>query len=203
MRIRDYTATDRPHLHDICLRTGDLGRDATATASHPQLLGDYYAVPYAEFDPKLCLILADDAGPCGYILGTANSQAFSEWFNRHWLPVMRVRYRNVKAAPGAMDAWLLALIRHDQTVPDCAQAYPAHLHIDILPRAQGGGWGRRLFGAWTERAARRGATGVHLGVAKENTNAVRFYERLGMQRLADLGGARIYGLPLDPPLSST
>lgn len=196
MNIRPYRASDLPALYDICLRTGDAGSDASTTASHPRLLGDYFAAPYVEFDPDLCLILADEHGPCGYILGTADTRAFYSWFNHTWLPRVRETYRGLTPRVDGSDGWLLDLMQRDATILEIAEVYPAHLHIDILSRAQGGGWGRRMFATWIGLAAKRGAAGVHLGVAPTNVNAMRFYERVGMTRLDAPSGAVLFGLKL-------
>jgi ribosomal protein S18 acetylase RimI-like enzyme len=188
MLIRPYHPEDLPSLYEICLRTGDAGRDASTTCTHPRLLGDYFAAPYVVHDPALCLVLADAQGPCGYVLGTADSAGFFAWFNRDWLPRVRRDYGGLVPQPGATDVWLLEMLQRDEAPPPFAAEYPAHLHIDLLERAQGGGWGRRLFERWVELAAARGACGLHLYVAESNTGAQRFYERMGMRRLPEEGG---------------
>jgi hypothetical protein len=33
----------------------------------------------------------------------------------------------------------------DVYCPEPYELYPSHLHIDLLPRAQGRGWGRRMM----------------------------------------------------------
>ena len=63
--------------------------------------------------------------------------------------------------------------------------YPAHLHIDLLPRAQGQGHGRRLMTAMFDRLTAAGASGVHLGVRRTNTRAIAFYEKLGFTPTPD------------------
>lgn len=45
------------------------------------------------------------------------------------------------------------------------QTHPAHLHIDLLPRLQGQGWGRRLITELAMALHAAGAGGLHLGVA--------------------------------------
>lgn len=67
--------------------------------------------------------------------------------------------------------------------PDVLAAYPAHLHIDLLPRAQRQGWGRRLVSALCAALAAQGVPGVHLGYDPANTNARAFYDRLGFKEL--------------------
>ena len=63
------------------------------------------------------------------------------------------------------------------------EAYPAHLHIDLLPPFQGGGHGRALMETFYAAAARAGAPGVHLTVMAANTRALGFYRHLGFRRL--------------------
>jgi ribosomal protein S18 acetylase RimI-like enzyme len=62
-------------------------------------------------------------------------------------------------------------------------AHPAHLHIDLLPSAQGRGLGRELIEWLCEELAGRDIPGVHLGVSADNTGAIVFYERLGFETL--------------------
>ena len=64
--------------------------------------------------------------------------------------------------------------------------HPAHLHIDLLPEAQGRGLGRSMIRAFLDGLKAAGVRGVHLGVSPTNTAARAFYSRLGFT-------------PLDPP----
>lgn len=187
MELRPYEPDDRADLIRVCIATGDNGRDAARTFSHPELVAKYYLEPYLGYEASLCLTLADTAGPCGYVVGATDTRAFVRWFNAAWLPQLRLASRGLDVDPDARDAWLLELVRAEATIPSCVDAYPAHLHIDLLPRAQNRGWGRRMITAWTELAATRGACGVHLGVGVENIGALAFYERLGFRRLEEEG----------------
>ncbi|MEK8229201.1 GNAT family N-acetyltransferase [Oerskovia sp. M15] len=63
-------------------------------------------------------------------------------------------------------------------VPGVA-AYPAHLHIDLLPEHQGHGHGRRLLETFCLAASHAGAAAVHVGMLTTNTAARRFYDALG------------------------
>ena len=69
-------------------------------------------------------------------------------------------------------------MHHPPREPFPADA-PAHLHIDLLPRLQRAGWGRRLIGALADELAARGVPGVHLDVDATNLDAIAFYRRLG------------------------
>lgn len=60
--------------------------------------------------------------------------------------------------------------------------FPGLLHLYALavePRSQNRGIGSTLIRAVEEEAQKRGLGGVYLGVANDNTNARRLYERLG------------------------
>jgi ribosomal protein S18 acetylase RimI-like enzyme len=63
--------------------------------------------------------------------------------------------------------------------------YPAHLHIDLLPRIQQKGIGRNLMDALFAELARQKVRGLHLGVGSSNTGAVAFYKRTGFSVLEE------------------
>ena len=75
----------------------------------------------------------------------------------------------------------------DYYTPEPYAAYPSHLHIDLLVRAQGRGHGRRMLEEIMDRLRRQGSPGAHLGVSVMNTPAVGFYQRLGFRELVRVG----------------
>src|SRR5690606_29853281 len=81
----------------------------------------------------------------GYVLGVADSAAFRAAAERDWFPAARARHPR-SAHEDPRDGWLLDIL-HTPAGPDPAYLapFPAHLHVDLLPEAQGGGWGRRLL----------------------------------------------------------
>src|SRR5213075_2470619 len=66
--IRHATVHDLPGVYRVCLLTGDAGKDATALARDPDLLGHVYVGPYVVGEPGLSLVVADDSGIAGYCL---------------------------------------------------------------------------------------------------------------------------------------
>lgn len=193
--IRPYRATDLPTLADICLDTGDSGAGARGLFRQNTLLGDVYAVPYAQHDPSLAFVVDADGVAVGYVLATADTTAFNAWFRREWWPSVRSRYVADAALPrdGAVLATAAAI--GGEPVP-YAEEYPAHLHIDLLPQAQGGGFGRRLIDTELAALSARGVPGVHLVASAANTNAIGFYERLGFTRLDSPPEAAAFGMRL-------
>lgn len=195
--IRAYRASDRAALTDICVETGDAGGDARGIFRDDALLGDVYAVPYADFDPSLVFVIDDGTGRAiGYVLGAADTAAFERWFHDAWWPSVRARYAGHEESP--RDASVIDHAEHLGTTPSAyAEDYPAHLHIDLLPETQGGGFGRRMIDTLLDALRERGVAGVHLVAAGTNTAAIGFYERLGFTRLPSGEGSAAFGMRLD------
>ncbi len=59
------------------------------------------------------------------------------------------------------------------------ELFPAHLHIDLLPEAQGQGLGRALMRDAAARLVAEGVPGIHLAYDPANVGAAAFYDRLG------------------------
>ena len=120
--------------------------------AHGALPGLYYAEPYLHLPTAAAFVLVDRrAGDAvvGYVLAAADTRAFEQAARETWFPRVRAPYANPPApSTGATDAdkKFIRILHDPPAAPDAAVAYsPAHLHIDILPAYQRGGWGRRLI----------------------------------------------------------
>jgi ribosomal protein S18 acetylase RimI-like enzyme len=186
-RISDPVEVDL--LYDICLRTGADGGDATARYRDPRLLGEVYLGAYLAFEPDLAFVADDGTGPVGYVIGTADTREFEERCERDWWPPLRARYPLGAFPADTADAAMVRLLHSPPTAdPAVLDLFPAHLHVDLLPAAQGGGNGRRLLDLFFDALRARGVQGVHLGVSDTNTAAIGFYEHLGFERVpTDIG----------------
>jgi ribosomal protein S18 acetylase RimI-like enzyme len=184
--IRPAFAADRAALYEICRLTGDAGEDASARYEDPDLLGEIWVGPYLQLAPDLAFVFADDDGPAGYVLGAADTAAFEAACEETWWPALRERYPEPSCSGDlSPDQRLHRMIHHPPRTPDDVLVeYPAHLHIDLHPRAQGQGAGRRLVDTLVPALRRRGVPGVHLGVDARNHRAIGFYTHLGFARLA-------------------
>ena len=179
--IRAYRPEDLPAVYDICARTGDAGGDARGQYSSDRLMGDCFAAPYVRLEPQSAFVLEDDDRPVGYVLGTADTGNFVEEYRRSWVPYLREQYPEPYAPS---DEWLIRLGLHPERMIEPGLAdHPAHLHIDLLPEAQGRGFGRQLIARFLRVVHEAGAPAVHLGVAPANTAAQAFYRRVGFERL--------------------
>jgi ribosomal protein S18 acetylase RimI-like enzyme len=196
--LRPYRPGDLLALYDVCLRTGDSGADASGLYRDPMLLGHYYAAPYATLCPEATFVLDDGERVQGYVLGVPDSHDFAARCDAEWFPILRSLYPLPAESDTSRDARMIRAIHRGILPPDAtwADQYPAHLHIDLLPIAQGGGYGRRLMQTLFATLEARGAAGVHLGVGIRNLNAQAFYLRLGFQELERAEASVTYGLRL-------
>ena len=187
VEIRRYRPADLDALHDICLKTGDGGADASHLYEDHRIIGEIFAAPYATLEPQHAFVAGDETGVAGYILGTADTRAFEARLEADWWPPLRARYADTADVPPARrtrEQWDAYYIHHPPPNPQAVvDVAPAHLHIDLLPRLQGRGVGKALMDAWLAAIGGR----AHLGCQAENHRAQRFYEIYGWRRLEGIG----------------
>lgn len=186
-QLRSYRAGDELAAYHVCLKTGDHGGDGEPFfRDDPDALGRIYVGPYLQFEPELAVILEDDLGVCGYALGALDSKTFFGRYENEWRPNLVEQFPK---PTGASASWSrLESVYHtyhepDYFCPEPYQQYPSHLHIDLLPRAQGKGYGRQMMNLLLQRLRDAGSAGVHLGMSITNDRAYGFYLRLGFTEL--------------------
>lgn len=189
--IRPARPADEPGAYSVCLKTGDNGGDGEPFyREDPDALGRIFVGPYLAYEPELSLILADEEGICGYALGAFDSRAFYARYETDWRPRLCARFPAPHGDPGAWTRTqqVYHWYHHpDYYCPEPYETYPSHLHIDLLPRAQGRGHGRRMMEQVMDKLRRRGSPGAHLGLSVLNTRAFGFYARLGFRELVRVG----------------
>ena len=189
--IRAARRADLPALYDVVLKTANNGGDATALHRLPDVQGDVYLGPYVTLEPDFAFLLADDQGTAGFVVGARNSRAFEARLERDWWPQIRRKYEDAASADLLPDdRRILGLIDTPHQAPEAIlQDYPSHLHIDILPRQQGKGNGRKLIETLFDALAAAGSPGVHLFVGARNHPAIAFYRHVGFDEFARDAGA--------------
>lgn len=185
--IRPARPGDKPGAYYVCLKTGDHGKDGEPFyREDPDALGRIFVGPYLEYEPELSLILEDDQGICGYAFGAFDSRHFYARYEAEWRPALASQFPEPK---GDRTRWnrlqeVYSWYHHpDYFCPEPYAQYPSHLHIDLLERARGRGYGRRMMEQVMDKLRHRGSPGVHLGVSVRNEPAFGFYKRLGFREL--------------------
>ena len=167
LSIRCATEADADALAHICLLTGNYGADATGLFGDDRALAEVFATPYLHGPGSFGLVWDEGDGPLGYVVGTSDTRAFQQWFSQTWWPSVPTREPRVEG-----DNWLLAAAADPERML-IAQLddYPAHLHIDLLPAAQGKGAGRALVESASALLTERGVPGVHATAGTANEGA--------------------------------
>jgi ribosomal protein S18 acetylase RimI-like enzyme len=191
--LRPARPEDQAGMYHVCLKTGDFGKDGEPFyQDDPDALGRIFVGPYLRFELGYALTLEDADGICGYALGSPDSRRFYARYDREWRPELCAQF---PLTPGDPTLWTRAQNVHswyhhpDYFCPEPYGEYPSHLHIDLLPRAQGRGFGRRMMAEVMELLRRDGSPGVHLGVSMMNPTGYTFYQHLGFTDLARVGEA--------------
>jgi GNAT superfamily N-acetyltransferase len=193
--LRPYRSADLEALYAISLATGDSGQDAGPLHADGRLIGHIYSAPYAILSPQTALVVEDDQGVAGYIVGVVDTRAFEARLEREWWPDLRRRYADPQALPpeswtaDQRRAWL---IHHPFATPDYVVAgFPGHLHMNLLPRLQGQGVGTALLNRWLAQVRPPG--GLHVGVSRANLGGLGFWRAKGFEPIARPPGARAGG----------
>ena len=180
--IRPYEARDFDVVYTVCLKTGDGGSDGTHLYDDPKILGHIYAGPYVTLEPELAFVLEDEHGVCGYILGALKTEVFYTSFVNEWLPKIQGQVPNPTGKPKnwTPSEYLYHKVHHPEIdLPDALKAYPSHLHIDLLTRAQRQGNGTHLIRTLFKALKGKGSSAAHLGMDPGNTHAFKFYKKMG------------------------
>ena len=185
--IRQIRSDDLDALYKISLATGLAGGDASHLYADPKLMGHIYAAPYALLEPQLALVVEDGQGVAGFAVGTIDTMAWERRLEQSWWPSLRERY--ALPAEAEASAWTpdqrraFMIHRPTPTPPAIARLYPAHLHMNLLPRLQKRGVGTKLLDRWTAAASAQGAKAMHVAINRANTGAIEFWGKMGFADL--------------------
>ena len=189
--IRLVRPEDQAGAYYVCLKTGDHGKDGEPFfREDPGALGRIFVGPYLAFEPELSFVLEDKEGICGYALAAFDSRAFYARYETEWRPKLCTQFPEPK---GDRSRWtrtqdVYSSYHHpDYFCPEPYDAFPSHLHIDLLERARGRGYGRGMLERAMDKLRELGSPGAHLCLSALNVPAFGFYHRLGFRELIRLG----------------
>ena len=190
-RIRQGSIADLAGAYHVCLKTGNFGKDgAPFYQEDPDALGRIFVGPYLAFEPEHSLILEDSGEISGYAFGALDSKRFYDRYEREWRPKLCHEF---PMPQGDSTLWSRSQNVYswyhspDYFCPEPYELFPSHLHIDLLEKAQGLGWGRRMMELLMKKLREAGSPGAHLGVSMLNESAQAFYLKLGFKELNRVG----------------
>jgi GNAT superfamily N-acetyltransferase len=182
--MRLFEPADLEACYAISLATGLEGGDASHLYRDPKMMGHIYLAPYALLEPSLALAVEDSEGVAGFAVGTAHTAAWEARLERDWWPLLRREYADSAAVPPderTPDQRRAFMIHHPEKTPAAVtDRFPAHLHLNLLPRVQRRGVGSALLRTWLGRL---GARDLHVGVNRANIGGARFWRTHDFQEL--------------------
>ncbi len=175
--VRPASRDDLEAIGRVAYATAWLGDSLAGRFSDPALFAELFVRPYLEVGTAF---VAEDAGR---VLGYA--MAARTWdLPRGFLLPPRLGFlpRLLRLPPrerGLLWGLLTAGAPHAPL-----RAYPAELHVNLLPEARGQGLGKALLSALLFALSEAGLPGVQLGTTSENRAALGLYRRLGFREYA-------------------
>jgi GNAT superfamily N-acetyltransferase len=174
--VRPFKPGDLDACYAISLATGFEGRDAAHLYRDPEMMGHIYVAPYVRLEPALAFVIEDADGVAGFAVGAVDTIAWEDRLGREWWPALRERYADPAGVPPenrTPDQRRAFMIHHPVQTPRAVTGkYPAHLHVNLLPRVQRRGLGAKLLELWLATA---GNPSTHVGVNRANRGAVAFW----------------------------
>lgn len=209
--IRPASANDSAALSRICLLTANYGTSAEHLHRYGELPGLYYAVPYVNLPTGFGFVLVskeeggdddgDDAGAeeiIGYIVGTVDTLVYRESAEKDWYPPIREKYplndpSDTERKPSDV-SYIKKFHNPDRYPQEMLDFSPTHIHINILPKAQRQGWGKKLIGRAVAFLKEKDPQmkGFWNGVDPRNEDGKRFYKKIGGDYTVVKGGAEYF-----------
>lgn len=196
LTLRPYAPDDLDALYRICLETGNAGADATPLHNDPLLVGHIYSAPYGVLEPTNVFVAEDDEGVAGYVVGTYDTDRFVERLEREWWPGLRARYADATGMTPADESRIKTIMKPNHSPAELVAAYPAHIHMNLLPRLRGQRVGTRLLDLWADQARAAGVSGIHLGASATNAGGIAFWTHCGFVPQRQEPGVVWFGMTL-------
>ena len=131
----------------------------------------------------------------GYLVAVSDTRAFTSWWADTWTPWFATMYPRPEQPFSEEDRLVLRGYHPGEIEIAEVDDYPAHLHVDLLPAAQGQGWGAKLIGRLRSELADVGVPGVFAALDAENVAARGFLreDRIHRAAVEHAGGSDLRG----------
>lgn len=188
-RVENARKSDWGRVREICVQTSPAVQ--ALIGKRRKFFEDFWIEPYQLLRPDWTWVLRseNDGRVLGYLTAAPDTVRFCRqraWLNRTRLLCRWILGRYGKVTP-ELRRWLRRSVHldpHPEKVfgkdveVELARKFPAHLHMNLDPAAQGKGGGRFLLQALDQKMRQERISGVHLFCW---TGPMGFYERCGFQ----------------------
>ena len=190
-RVRPYRPGDRQAIREICAATCWMGQYRPEMIPDDWVWAEYWTRYFTDIEPEHTWVVEESATGkvAGYLNGTTDERRFQAYVPR-LMPgivwhVIRRRLLRRPAARRAILSMVQSMLRNEfRLPPGVERAYPATLHLDLLPNARGSGMGLRLFKAFRARMEELGVPGIHVQPLSVNRIVKRFMGKAGFRLVA-------------------
>lgn len=179
--IRPTRPSDEAVVGRIAYQTGFFGQSAGRYFPDEKLFAALWAGPYFQGAGAACYVAEAGGEVVGYVLGAPDHRGYRWALGRvvaRWLGSSRPTRRTLASL-----RYLGRAARFPSPHASWA-AFPAHLHLNLLPEARGLGLGRGLLEVHLAALEGLNVPGVQLSTTTENRAALGLYRRLGFEVLA-------------------
>ncbi|KAL0969940.1 hypothetical protein UPYG_G00234850 [Umbra pygmaea] len=132
--IRPYQNKDKVELYRIVHQLHQRAHGSPdSTPRHPDLIGDRCLGPCLALCPEYSVVLEDELGVCGCVLGVVDVRSFTKRCQNCWMPAMKDKY---PSHTGHVNTKVVVQqLEEDQgQYPDSLlYHFPSQLHLDALP----------------------------------------------------------------------
>ncbi len=187
MIIRPYQFSDKKTVMQIAGDTAFFGRPLEAIFDDRRLFWDSFYEFFFRFQSNTCWVAERNGIIVGFLAGSPDATRQARVSTRHIYPVLlwnllTVRYHLGRKTVKYVLGMVSQVIQGKIPAADL-KIYPAHLHINVVEEARGGGIGRKLLETYHQQLQELNVPGVHLHTTDQNLAACRLYEKVGYQLL--------------------
>ncbi|KAM6949291.1 protein O-GlcNAcase [Aplochiton taeniatus] len=178
--VRPYHSKDKVQLYRMVRQLRAQGVPESSPA-HPDVIGDRCVGACLALCPEYSLVLEDELGLCGCVLGVLDLHSFTKRCQATWIPAMRDKYppRGGAAHPQALG--VVEQMQEDQgEYPDSLlHHFPSQVRLDVLPELVDVSVTRTLLLALLTVLKANGSLGVFCEVQPTDRLRLEFLTRLG------------------------
>lgn len=185
MRIIAYEDKYKDDVKSVCVHTGP--SEAPTDIKTNVYILNMYCNYYIDNESENIRILVNDEGTAvGYILCAPDFKRYSAGMKTYFNKIRKTGIKNItECCCEFLGTFLFS------------KSYPAHIHIDIIHKYTGMGYGSQLLNEELSLLKTQGTKGVMLIVNKWNVGAVKFYKNNGFKVLLNSPSALIMGQKLN------
>jgi ribosomal protein S18 acetylase RimI-like enzyme len=194
--VRIYRPEDESAIKEITYQTGFKGENLAGRKyfDDKHLLYLIFIYYYPNFEPKHCFVAENTTtgAVVGFICGTPDTHQQEKRFKKTipwrifvWTFTFTIwRYPKTFATLLKMAKMIPSI--DPKGFSEIIKTYPAHLHINLLPKYQRKGLGTRMIQIFENHLKDLCVPGVHLQTTNYNKKAIPFYIKQDYQLVNDV-----------------